>query len=107
MRSRAAAALTVLGLLAGTGGAIALGAGASTGGVQGGAAIAQYKPGKGCGPQHNPGPGKKCPPPKHSVKAAHKRRGNAGKPKRRKHHRSMACKFRIVGRNLIAVCPIP
>ena len=69
MRSRIATLLTVLGLLGGTGGAVALAN--SGGGSHGasGAASSQYKPGKGCGDKnhtHTGPPGNpsntSCPP---------------------------------------------
>jgi hypothetical protein len=66
MKTRIATALTIIGLAAGTGGALAIAAG---GHGNGGAANGQYRPGKGCGdrnhhhtgPPGNPG-NNHCPP---------------------------------------------
>lgn len=102
MRSRLATAVTIVGLLAGTGGAIALGEGSSAGG-QGGAATAQYKPGKGCGKKHSH-TGKKCPVPKRHRKA--KKPKKAHRPSAKK-PRSSNCKIQVLGQTLIAYCPNP
>jgi hypothetical protein len=53
MKSRIAAAASVVALLGGTGGAIAIAGTASSSGPNGGAASGQYKPGKGCGDKNH------------------------------------------------------
>jgi hypothetical protein len=52
MRSRIATIFTILGLAAGTGGAIAI-ANSDQGRANGGAAEGEYKPGKGCGDENH------------------------------------------------------
>ncbi len=87
MRSRIATVFTVLVLIGGTGGALALAGQDSSGGPVGGAASGQYKPGKGCGDKnhhhkkngkckkHNPSKGKNK---KKSHKQGHSHKGNGG-----------------------------
>jgi hypothetical protein len=53
MKSRIATIATVLGLIAGTGGALAIANGGPHGGSNGGAASGEYKPGKGCGDKNH------------------------------------------------------
>lgn len=110
MRSRLATYATMLLLVAGTGGAIALGESGSSGTGQGGAATAQYKPGKGCGKGHAPRH-KKCPKPKsHKPHKPHKTKKpkKAHKPaSKKRHQRTVPCKFRLVGQTLVAFCPNP
>jgi hypothetical protein len=106
MRSRLATGATLLVLLAGTGGAIALGEAGSSAGGQGGAATAQYKPGKGCGKGHAPRH-KKCPKPKSHKPHKAKKPKTVHKPAPKKAHRhSTNCKFRLVGQTLTAYCPL-
>ena len=101
MRSRIATGATIVALLAGTGGAIAIGEAGSGMSGQGGAATAQYKPGKGCGKGHAPRH-KKCPT--HKPHKKHKTHKHTAKPK--KHQpRSTNCKIRVIGQTLIAFCP--
>ena len=77
MRSRIATVFTVLVLIAGTGGALALAGQGSSGGPAGGAATAQYKPGKGCGDKnHQHQKNGKCK--KHKKKHHKKTNGNGG-----------------------------
>jgi hypothetical protein len=101
MRSRIAAVLTMLALVAGTGGAIALGQGGSGGSAQAGAASGQYKPGKGCGDKnHRHKKHNQCKPPKkhkkpkkhHTTVQTHKGKG------------SYHCKYHQVGQNLVGTC---
>jgi hypothetical protein len=61
MKSRIATVLTVLGLVGGTGGALALAGTGSSGGPHGGAASGQYRPGKGCGDKNHHHSGSGCP----------------------------------------------
>ena len=96
MRSRIATVMTALLLLAGTGGAVALGEGGSTGPAQAGAASGQYKPGKGCGKPGQHIRGGECKPKKQSVKAV--------VVHRRKHKASYHCVYRQIGRNLVSTC---
>ena|SRR5947209_8727494 len=97
MRSRIATIVTMLALVAGTGGAIAVGQGGSGGSPQAGAASGQYKPGKGCGDKnHKHKKRNQCKPPK-----KHK------KPKKKhatKRKASYHCKYHRVGPNLIGTC---
>ena len=119
MRSRVAAILTVGALLAGTGGAIAVGQSGSSGGPLGGAASGQYcggknhkcpKPKHNCGKHHN----QTCPPPKKHHKTTH------GKPTHTKpSHKGKKktstkttgsipwpnCTIRQAGSVVIAYCP--
>lgn len=53
MKSRIAAVATVLGLIGGTGGALAVANSGSHSGPNGGAASGQYRPGKGCGDKNH------------------------------------------------------
>jgi hypothetical protein len=95
MRSRIATIVTMLALVAGTGGAIALGQGGSGGSSQGGAATAQYKPGKGCGDKnHQHKKRNQCKPPK-----KHKHKKHV-----KKHKGSYHCKYHQVAQNLVGTC---
>lgn len=88
MRSRFATAFTLVALVGGTGGAIAVGAGGSHNSSQG-AATAQYKPGKGCGDKnHQHAKHNQCKPKKHSKgKGASKGKSNhKGKGKHKHGH---------------------
>ena len=53
MKSKIATAATLLALLGGTGGAIALAGTVSSSSPHGGAADGEYKPGKGCGDKNH------------------------------------------------------
>ncbi|HTX30119.1 MAG TPA: hypothetical protein VMD09_01975 [Solirubrobacteraceae bacterium] len=119
MRSRIAAVLTIGALLAGTGGAIAVGQSAATGGPLGGAASGQYKHGKTCTKKEH---GKKvkvaCPKPKPKPKPKHHKpsRGSKGTPHKPKHkakHKKKKppappaanCTLTPSGPEIIAYCP--
>ena|SRR5579864_4689314 len=82
MKSRIASVLTVVALLAGTGGAIAVGNTGSSGSAQGGAASGQYCNGKDSNPgkckghhKHHHGEGNKG---KHGEKGQHGNKGEHG-----------------------------
>jgi hypothetical protein len=101
MRSRIATIVTMLALVAGTGGAIALGQGGSSG-AQGGASTAQYKPGKGCGDKNHQHKKKnQCKPPKKHKKAKHKQKHSTPvKPRKGSYH----CTYHQVRGDLVGTC---
>jgi hypothetical protein len=109
MRSRIATIVTMLALVTGTGGAIALGQRGSSAPGQGGAATAQYKPGKGCGDKNHQHTGprgkakgnKGCPTP-HKKKPNHKTKHNTAPVKN--HKGSYHCTYHQVGKNLVGTC---
>jgi hypothetical protein len=99
MRSRIATIVTMLALVAGTGGAIALGQGGSGGSAQGGAASGQYKPGKGCGDKnHRHKKHGQCKPPKKHKKPKHSQKHVT------KHKSSYHCKYHQAGQDLVGTC---
>jgi hypothetical protein len=118
MRSRIAAVLTVGALLLGTGGPVAVGQSASSGGPLGGAASGQYQHGKTCTKKEH---GKKVkvacpkakPKPKHHGKP-HKRsagsKGKSHKPKKKPKKKKKAppwssCTLTHSGQLIVATCP--
>jgi outer membrane biosynthesis protein TonB len=110
MRSRIAAVLTVGALLMGTGGAVAVGQSASTGGPLGGAASGQYRHGKTCTKKEH---GKKvkvaCPKPKPKPK----HHGKSHKPKKKSKPKKKKppappwsnCTLTQSGQLIVASCP--
>src|ERR1700760_4744006 len=89
MKSRIATIFTMVLLLAGTGGAIALGTTTSSGGAQGGAACGQYNPGH----QKN---GKPCKRQNHNC-GKHKNQLCPAKPK--------TCHYKVNGHTRSYKCP--
>jgi RNA recognition motif-containing protein len=116
MRSRIATIVTALALIAGAGGAVALGESGSHGGPLGGAASGQYCNGKKCPvpPKHNCGKhhNQKCPAhkpkPKPSGSKRHKHGPSKPKPKSQKKTPKTHwanCSLTQQGNVLVAYCP--
>jgi hypothetical protein len=84
-RSRVIALVTTVALLGGSGAALAISRLDQHPNTYGGAADAQYKPGKGCGNKHPHQRRGECKKHKHSVKAAHHRRAHHRRAHRRRH----------------------
>ena len=104
MRSRITTILTMVLLVAGTGGAIAIGEGSSPGGPGGGAAIAQYKPGKGCGDKnHKHKRSAQCKAPKKHKASKHKA---TKKSKSKKGGNTLSnCTIRVKNGLTVLYCP--
>jgi hypothetical protein len=116
MRSRIATVFTVLALLGGTGGAIALAGQGSSGGPAGGAASGQYKPGKGCGDKnhkhkkhekckkHHKGKGKNHKSKSHKSKPRpHKGKSHKGSGKSNGNGKT-TCKSQLVNGVIVVTC---
>lgn len=103
MKARITTILTTALLVAGTGGAIALGESGSHSSPQGGAASGQYKPGKGCGDKnHKHKKHGQCHAPKKKHKAKHVKKTQ--KPKSTKPGNS-SCTIKKQGSLTLVYCP--